>query len=113
MITIAITFAIIMPVNAGPDEVMKMDICKYIAYNSKLPHGTDEAIRDPRYGTSYGFSPMISYIIGGYFIKIVLLFNSSSEHLFWAARLTSVLAITAYAVIITIKGIFAGKRSDA
>ena len=100
--SLCFSWAVTTPYNSAPDESMKYDICKYIAYNSKLPHGTDEAIRDPRYGTSYGFSPMLSYIIGGYFMKIVLLFNLSSEHLFWAARFTSVLTITAYAVIVLI-----------
>ena len=55
------------PFNSGPDEGMKMDICKYIAQNNKLPHGGDEAVRNPIWGISYGFTPIFSYIISSIF----------------------------------------------
>lgn len=56
-----LTWTISQPFNSCPDEGMKWDICKYIYENNKLPHGEDEAIRNPIWGISYGFQPMNLY----------------------------------------------------
>lgn len=55
---------------SGPDEAMKYDICNYIASHGKLPDGTDPALRNPIWGISYGFTPILSYMISGVFLKI-------------------------------------------
>lgn len=97
---LSLTWAMIQPDGSAPDEVMKMDICKYIAENGKLPHGGDEAIRDPSWGISYAFSPILSYIIGGGFIKIVSLFTQELHVYYIAARLVSVICYTIMTIFI-------------
>lgn len=97
---LSLTWAMIQLDASAPDEVMKMDICKYIAENGKLPHGGDEAIRDPSWGISYAFSPILSYIIGGGFIKIVSLFTQELHMYYIAARLVSVICYTIMTIFI-------------
>ena len=83
--------AVIQPINAGPDENMKMVICKYISDNGSLPHGGDPAVLDYTWGISYGFTPITPYIFAGLFIKITSLFVQDITAYFIAARLVSVL----------------------
>lgn len=87
--TIAVTFAILMPISAGPDEGMKMDICKYIAEYNSLPHGGDEAVRNSMWGISYGFTPIFSYIFGGIFMKVAGIFTQDIHTMYVAARMVS------------------------
>lgn len=96
---VTLTWAIIQPNNEGPDEGMKMDICQYIANHGKLPHGGEEEIRNPIWGISYGFTPILSYIIGGIFVKIASNFTSDMHVLYIAARFVSVLCITAMSIV--------------
>lgn len=93
-----LTWAIIQPNNEGPDEGMKMDICQYIAKYGKLPHGGDPEIRNPIWGISYGFTPILSYIVGGVFVKIASIFTSDMHILYISVRLVSVLCITAMSI---------------
>lgn len=97
---LSLTWAIIQPDTSAPDEIMKMDICRYIAENGKLPHGGDEAIRDPSWGISYAFSPILSYIIGGGFIKIVSFFTQELHIYYIAARLVSVICYTIMTIFV-------------
>lgn len=83
--------AVIQPSNTGPDEKMKMDICKYIADNGKLPHGGDEAVLDPSWGISYGFTPITPYIFAGIFIKITSNFTQDMHAYYIVARLVTVI----------------------
>lgn len=96
---VTLTWAIIQPNNEGPDEGMKMDICQYIANHGRLPHGGEEEIRNPIWGISYGFTPILSYIIGGIFVKIASNFTSDIHILYIAARFVSVLCITAMSIV--------------
>lgn len=96
--TMALTWAIIQPNNEGPDEGMKMDICQYIAKYGRLPHGGEEEIRNPIWGISYGFTPILSYIVGGLFVKIANSFTSDMHVLYISARLVSVLCITVMSI---------------
>lgn len=63
------------PYKTAPDEGMKFDICRYIVQNNSLPHGGDEAVRDEIWGISYGFTPILSYMISAIFMKIVMIFT--------------------------------------
>ena len=73
---------------------MKWDICKYIYENNKLPHGEDEAIRNPIWGISYGFQPILTYMIGAVFMKIISIFTTHQFALVMAARLVSTISMT-------------------
>ncbi|MBP3255077.1 MAG: DUF2142 domain-containing protein [Clostridia bacterium] len=91
LLCISFTLAVIQPNNVGPDEHMKMDICRYIVENGKLPHGGEEAIRDKLWGNSYGFTPILSYMIGSIFIMIAKNFTSDIHIYYVCARLVSVI----------------------
>ncbi len=82
---------------SGPDEAMKYDICNYIASHGKLPDGTDPALRNPIWGISYGFTPILSYMISGVFLKIAFLFTTNVYWLYVAVRFTSVRSISGMA----------------
>ena len=83
--------AVIQPSNTGPDELMKLDICKYVANYGTLPHGGDEAVLDHTWGISYGFTPITPYIFSGIFIKITSNFTQDLHAYYVAARLVSVI----------------------
>ena len=82
---------------SGPDERMKYDVCEYIMENMSLPDGRDETIRSQVWGISYAFSPYLSYIFSGFFMKAVSIFSTSPQVLVVAARMMSVICITIYA----------------
>ena len=86
----------------APDEEMKYVVCKYIYENNSLPIGSDPAIINTLWGTSYGFTPVLSYIFSGIFMKIISIFTTDKMALCIAARFTSVLCYTGLAII-TIK----------
>lgn len=90
------------PYGQTPDEGMKMDICRYIIENHKLPHGGDESIRDAVWGISYGFTPIFSYMISALFMRIVMFFTTDFFAMVVAARFVSVLCYTG-TIIFTIK----------
>ena len=80
------------PYNCGPDEYMKFDIVKYIVENNKLPHGGDESIRNPIWGISYGFSPILAYIISAIFIKITFIFTGTQALTFAPSQMNFLIA---------------------
>ena len=82
-------WAHLLPLDAGPDEKMRYDIPMYIYEHGRLPHGGDPSIRNPIWGTSYAFLPILSYIISALFMKIMSIFSTDPQHLLWAARLVS------------------------
>lgn len=97
----------------GPDETMKYDVCRYIAVNGRLPHGGDPSIRHGIWGTSYGFTPLLSYIVSAVFLKIANLFTEDAHILYIALRFTSVLCITGMtALVIRIGHLLFEKRNS-
>lgn len=87
-------------INSVPDEQMKYDICNYIFENGKLPHGGDPVIRNSIWGISYGFTPILDYMISACFMKVVAIFTKSLAALYFAARFTSVLFMTGMAYFV-------------
>lgn len=63
------------PFGEAPDETMKYDICKYIVQNNSLPQGGDETVRNPLWGISYAFMPILAYIVSAIFMKITMIFT--------------------------------------
>lgn len=92
--TLYIVWAVIVPFGQGPDEKMRYTIPQFIYKHGKLPIGSDPEIRDPMWGISYAYYPMLSYAISGMFMKIMSIFNSSANALLFASRLVSVLLST-------------------
>lgn len=89
---LCLIWSINMPYRYGSDEEMKMDICKYIYENVKLPKGGDEEVRDESWGISYAFTPILDYTISGSIMKLFSLFSTSNQVLLVAARIPSVLS---------------------
>jgi len=83
-------WAIVLPYNGAPDEGMRYDIPYFIYQHGTLPHGGDASIRNPIWGVSYGFYPVLSYMISAGLMKIASFFSESKDVLVIAARMTSV-----------------------
>lgn len=84
-------WAYVQDLNVSPDELMRYQIPEYICKYGSLPHGGEEAIRHPLWGISYGFSPILSYMISALFMTITGFFTTSSKALLMSARMVSVL----------------------
>lgn len=84
--------------DSAPDELMKYDVCKYICSNLKLPHGGDESIRNPTWGLSYAFTPILSYMFSAVFMRIAMLITQNEFYIVVAARFVSVLCMVGYAI---------------
>lgn len=108
-----IVWAMSTRATSGPDEAMKYDVCNYIATKGSLPDGRDPAIRNPIWGTSYGFTPLISYIVSAVFLKIAYLFTEDIQLLYVAVRFTSVLCITGMTAIVIKIGNLLFEKSHA
>ena len=87
---IAIIIAMIQPAQAAPDEGMKMIIIDYMSETGELPRGDDPAILDDVWGTSYGFTPYMPYIIGASFGIIARNFTNSMDVIYRVARIPSI-----------------------
>lgn len=108
-----VCWAIVQPFNSAPDEEMRYQICQYIFNNGCLPHGGDPSLRNPIWGISYGFTPILSYIISGFFMKITSIFSYNPTVLLFSARLVSILCSTGTVImaIKTNKKLFSGKNN--
>lgn len=93
--TYYLIWTVSQPYNSCPDEFMKWDICKYIYENNTIPRGGDEAIRNEMWGISYAFQPILTYMIGAVFMKIMAIFTTNEFALVVAARLVSTISMTA------------------
>lgn len=83
-----------LPFNGGPDETMRFLIPQYIYHYGSLPNGADSAVIDSRWGTSYGFTPIFSYIVSAVFMKITSFFSTDFHVLLHAARFAGLLWLT-------------------
>lgn len=87
-------FALHLPFNMGPDELMRYDIPKWIFNHGRLPIGDEEELINSIWGISYGFTPYLPSIFAVGFMKIFAIFFTGESALIFAARLTSVFAGT-------------------
>ena len=99
---LALTIAVIQPAQAAPDEGMKMTLIEYIANNNRLPHGDDPEILDDVWGTSYGFTPYIPYIISALLVKVLYLFTHDEYAVYVVSRMPSVISYV-LAIVFLIK----------
>lgn len=85
----------------GPDEGMRYQVARYLyKHPGVLPHGEDEAVRNARWGISYAFYPILSYMVSAVFMWITAIFDSSKEALLHGARMADVLFITTTAWLV-------------
>ena len=78
--------------NYGPDELMRYDVPLFIFNHNALPYGGEEELIHPYWGTSYGFSITLPYLLNVLFMKIVSVFSSNPNAIWVGARFTSVLS---------------------
>lgn len=87
-------FSVLNPGGQAPDEHMRNQMAGFIFDHGKLPHGGDPSLRNPIWGISYGFTPVLSYMISAVFMKITSLFTVDGAAMLLAARFTSVVCGT-------------------
>lgn len=106
-------WARIQPLNSSPDEGMRYQIAQYIYEHGSLPVGDDPAVRDPVWGISYAFNPILDYMAAAVFMKLMSLVTTSPFALLFAARLVSVLcgAGTAYMALKIGKKLFDRRKA--
>lgn len=83
-------FVFLQPFGEPPDETGRYLIVQYICLHGKLPHGADPEILLYGYGGSYGFQPILTYIIQGYLLRFLFQFCQDGYLLLLAARLVNV-----------------------
>jgi len=77
------------PIGNPPDEYNRYLIPEYIVNHGTLPTGYEEEIRIYGYGFSYGFQPMLPYMLQGYTMRFVDLFTDSADVLFYTGRIVN------------------------
>ncbi len=109
---IGISLVAKQPFGNPPDEYNRFLIPSYIAEHGTLPNGYEESIRIPGYGFSYGFQPILPYMIQGYTMRFVSLFTSEPSSLLYTARGVNLLFgfITALFVLLLSQKWFSDKR---
>lgn len=90
------------PFGNPPDEYNRYLIPQYICRYGTLPNGFDEEIRISGYGFSYGFQPILPYMLQGYTMRLVSVFNDSENVLLYTARLVDLFLglLMAYVVLL-------------
>ena len=81
----------VLPFNQGPDEEMRYLVPLYIYKHGTLPAGWDPEVRHRFWGISYAFHPILSYVLGGWLMRLVGLFSDSQKALLMAARAANIL----------------------
>ncbi len=98
--------------NSGPDEEMRYQIVEYIVKHWSLPDGRDFEIMNETWGISYGYYPILAYMIMAVPAKIVSLFtNSDFMAVLIAARIVNAVfgTLMAYFVFRTSELLFKSK----
>lgn len=83
---IGLILLIKQPFGSPPDEYNRFLIPQYIAEHGTIPNGYDEAIRIHGYGFSYGFQPILPYMLQGYAMRFVRIFTTDFMTLLYTAR---------------------------
>lgn len=106
-----LSWMVIQPLNASPDELMRYDIVEYLVEHGTLPDGRDPEIRHELWGISYAFNPILAYMFMAVPAKIVSLFTTSSTAVLLAARLVNAVfgTIMAYLTLRIGEMLFKGK----
>lgn len=101
---IGLTLLVKQPFGNPPDEYNRYLIPQYIAENGTLPNGYEESIRINGYGFSYGFQPILPYMLQGYAMRFVGLFTQSETALLYTARLVNLTLGLIMAVFVLLLG---------
>lgn len=98
---IMFAWAMIGSMPTGPDESMRYSVAQYLyEHPGQLPRGEEETIRNARWGISYAFSPILSYMVSAVFMWITGIFTTGEVALLRAARMADVLFMTVAAWLV-------------
>lgn len=93
-------FVLLQPLGEPPDESGRYKIVQYICLHGRLPHGADPEILLHGYGGSYGFQPILTYIIQGFLLRFLFRFSQDGYLLLLAARMVNVVCGMVMAVYV-------------
>ena len=112
---ILVFWSMLQPFGAPPDENERFKIVNYLVSHGRLPHGGDPEIMIDGWGFSYGFQPILPYIIDAVFLKLFRLFSDSVYLSYVAVRFGSVLTGVIMAAVVWRLSVrlFQGKWSAA
>ncbi|MCR4651063.1 MAG: glycosyltransferase family 39 protein [Lachnospiraceae bacterium] len=83
-------FVLVQPLGDGPDEIDRYKVVQYIYNHGTLPVGDDSEVLLEGYGGSYAFQPILTYIIQGYLLRALRVFDLSELTMLVIARLVCV-----------------------
>ncbi len=111
-IILGMSLLLVQPFGNPPDESAHYLIPQYIAEKGTLPNGYEEEIRIYGYGFSYGFQPILPYIIQGFVMRFVSTFILDEAILLYIARGINLLFgfAMAYIVLLLSRQWFADRR---
>lgn len=109
---IGLSLLLRQPFGNPPDEYNRYLIPQYIAQHGTLPNGYEESIRIGGYGFSYGFQPILPYMLQGYAMRFVKIFTNSEEALLYTARSVNLILgfLTAGVVLLLSRKWFRDRR---
>ena len=99
-LVISLSMAFKQPFGNPPDETYRYKISYYVYEHHALPNGYDEQIRIPGYGFSYGFQPILPYMMQGAVMIVADAVADFGESLFYVARLTDCLLGLIMAIVV-------------
>ena len=76
-VRVLLFWSMLQPFGAPPDEMERFKIVSYLVNHGRLPHGGDPEIMLDGWGFSYGFQPILPYIVDAFFLKAFGLFSDS------------------------------------
>lgn len=111
-LAVGLSLLLRQPFGSPPDEYNRYLIPQYIAETGTLPNGCDEEIRIPGYGFSYGFQPILPYMLQGYAMRLAALLAISDAGLLYVARSVNLLLglLTAWGVLLLSREWFRDRR---
>ncbi len=92
---VSLAGAALIPVDQCPDESGRMYLVNHMVYQGTLPTGNEPHTIMEQWGFSYALRPFLPQMISAVFMRIALVATDSDRTLLLAARLTSVVSVTA------------------
>ena len=79
---------------AGPDEPMRYQVAVWLyKHPGQLPLGDAPELRDPNWGFSYAFYPILSYMVSALFMTITSFFSTTPDAMLQSARVAPALFV--------------------
>ncbi len=84
-------WVVMIPFGGGADEKMRYLIPEFIFRHGTLPAGYDQQIRNDLWGTSYGYTPTVCYILPALLMRGAAFLGMAEKWLYLPARMGSVI----------------------